>query len=195
MQHRVRERLVKARTALCNEIRGLLHEYGVVIPLGRARLRLELPRVLEESETLTPTCRRVMSSLYEELVRLDEEVKRYDKELLLSSTGDPKSFKNGRAFAAWLGLVPKQRSSGGKQKLLGISKRGDSYIRKLLVHGARVVMRYISKKHDRRNKWLVQLSLRRGYNRATVALANKNARVIWVLLNRGETYKEYPSAA
>lgn len=219
MLHRVRERLVKARTALCNETRGLLHEYGIIVSKGRVRLRAELPRVIdEETQKLSPACRRVLSALYTELLHLEEQISEYDQQLkkiatehpvckrlttipgvgplgataIIAATGSPEHFKNGRAFAAWLGLVPRQHSSGGKHKLLGISKRGDKYIRKLLVHGARTVMRYIGKKKDRRSQWLAQLSLRRGWNKATVALANKNARVIWALLSReGEVYREH----
>lgn len=221
MLHRVRERLVKARTALCNEIRGLLHEYGVVISQGRPKLRRELPIVLEESNILSACCVSEMRGLHQELVELDEKISSYDRKLeliskehpvcrrlqtipgvgpmvataIVAASGDPHQFKNGRSFAAWLGLVPRQKSSGGKHKLLGISKRGDGYIRKLLVHGARIVMRYAGRKQDQRSRWIVQLNLRRGWNKTCVALANKNARVIWALLTKDEVYKEFPSQA
>ena len=207
--HRVRERLVGARTALCNEIRGLLTEYGIVIPKGIKRLRSELCEILEKnSNVLTSMAMTTFNDLREELCHLDEKVKKYDERIeqihkahpvsqrlatipgvgpvvataIVSAVGDPHCFKNGRQFAAFLGLVPRQHSTGGKERLLGISKRGDVYIRKLLVHGARSVLQWAGKKNDQRSCWAIALKKRRGSNRTTVALANKNARVIWALL-------------
>lgn len=213
--HRVRERLVSARTALCNEIRGLLSEYGIIIAQGRLRLSKELSAVLEKNrETLTGMALQMFLDLQAELSRLTEQVETYDHLLerihkahpvcqqlttipgvgsitstaLIAMVGDVNNFKNGRQFAAYLGLVPKQHSTGGKNRLLGISKRGDTYLRKLLVHGARSVLLQAGKKSDQRSRWLIDLYKRRGTNRAVVALANKNARVIWAVMSKGSRY-------
>ena len=215
--HRVRERLMKSRTALRNEIRGLLAEYGVVAAQGTCALSRALPRILEEADNgLTDRMRELIADLSAELRELEDRVTRYDQKVetmartdevcqrlqsvpgvgpltataVVASTGNAHAFRNGRAFAAWLGLVPRQHSSGGKERLLGISKRGDKYVRKLLVHGARsVLLRLGSQMKDRRSVWLRELLSRRGHNRACVALANKNARILWALMARGETYR------
>lgn len=213
--HRVRERLVKARTALINEIRGLLHEYGIILPKGVVKLRQALPDTLEQEQAkLTELGRDVFRRLQEEWRALEQRLASYNKQLdaicqahpvcqrlltipgigpltataLVAAVSDATHFKNGRPFAAWLGLVPRQHSTGGKPRLLGISKRGDLYIRKLLVHGARATMRWVGLKHDRRSQWLRALIQRRGTNRAVVALANKNARIAWVLLTTDQVY-------
>ena len=217
--HRVRERLVSSRTALINEIRGLLLEYGIVVKKGAYGFTGELVAILEKATSLTAVGSELFKQLRLELLRLNDEIKSYDHKLktfsanhpickrlqtisgvgpltasaIVSAVGDVSCFKNGRQFAAWLGLVPRQQSTGGKTILRGISKRGDKYIRKLLVHGARATLRWNKNKTDRRSLWINQLIARRGYNRATVALANKNARVIWALLFRNETYKEFPA--
>ena len=207
--HRVRERLVKSRTALVNEIRGLLGEYGIVLPTTVRKLRSLLPTILTQQEPeLTSMSRDLFSTLLEELSELDQRIARLEERLeaiyqshpacqrlskipgvgpmtataLLAAVSDPQSFKNGRQFAAWLGLVPKQHSSGGKERLLGISKRGDVYLRKLLIHGARSVAWRVKDRTDSRSLWVQSLIERRGVNRAAVALANKNARIIWTLL-------------
>lgn len=208
--HRVRSRLVKQRTALINEMRGLLHEYGVVMQQGAKRFRADFCRVLEENkERLTPKALSLFNDLYSELRAVDERVKGYDDAIerevkehpiarklldeipaigeltasaLVAITGDPKQFKNGRQFAAWLGLVPRQHSTGDKHTLLGISKRGDRYVRTLLIHGARNVVQHAHKYSDRRSTWTTALAKRRGRNKATVALANKTARVAWILM-------------
>ena len=112
---------------------------------------------------------------------------------IVAAVGDAREFKNGRHLAAWLGLVPRQYSSGGKQRLYGISKRGDTYLRTLLIHGARCVLRYATKRTDAQSKWLRDLIERRGYNRAAVAMANKNARIIQAVLSSDEPYR--PSTA
>lgn len=216
--HRVRERLVTGRTALVNEIRGLLHEYGIVIPQGISNLRSELPGIIEQDETsLSDQGRQLFTSLYEELCDSDEKIKIYDTQIearskasvdcqkimkipgvgpltataIVASVADANAFKNGRQMSAWLGLVPRQSSSGGKEKLLGISKRGDSYVRKLLIHGARAVLLRVktSEADDHKTKWLQELIERRGFNKACVALANKNTRVIWKLLASDEAYR------
>ena len=109
---------------------------------------------------------------------------------LIAAVGDVGGFTNGRQFASWLGLVPKQYSTGGQTRLLGISKRGDSYIRKLLIHGARATLRWARTKTDSRSRWIRGLLERRGWNRTAVAVANKHARIVWALLSRGEIYEE-----
>lgn len=220
--HRARERLVKSRTALVNEIRGLLGEYGIVLPKSVSQFRkLFLERLSGAGEKLSSLCREMFSELYEEFVDLDKRLSFYDKKLqsiakehaeckrlqsipgvgpltataIVSSVGDMSSFKNGRQFAAWLGLVPKQHSTGDKPRLLGISKRGNGYLRKLLVHGARTNLRWLGGKGDRLSVWASQLKERRGSNKAAVALANKNARIIWAVLSREREYETYALAA
>lgn len=214
--HRVRERLVKTRTALSNETRGLLQEYGIILPKQVSQLRMKLPLIIESADNqLTTMGRDLLRNLLEELQRIDYLVSEYDKKIkaihdahpvckrlskipgvgpitataLIASVSDPGAFRNGRELAAWLGLVPRQSSSGGKEKLLGISKRGDVYIRKLLIHGARSALYWIEGKEDRRSIWVKKIIEKRGMNRAAVALANKNARTIWVLMARGEEYR------
>lgn len=215
--HRVRERLVGQRTALTNQIRGLLSEYGIVIPVGLSQLKKRLIELLCDVENeLTVSFRELCSELYEELIELNNRIKLYDKKIeviyksdpicqklaavegigplsatmLTVALGDGSLFENGRHFAAFLGLVPKQYSSGGKQVLLGISKRGDSYLRGLLIHGARAVLYRAKKKDDKRSLWLNQLNERRGYNKTCVALANKNARIVWALVAKNKSYKK-----
>jgi transposase len=218
--HRVRERLVTARTALVNEMRGLLAEYGIVLPRGVAKFRQELMSTLEAEHTkLTPLGQELFHKLFAELGKLDAELAYYQDKLealahahpvcqrlltipglgpltataLMAAVSDAGVFKNGRQFAAWLGLVPKQYSTGGQTRLLGISKRGDSYIRKLLIHGARATLRWAKTKADRRSQWIRGLLERRGWNRTAVAVANKNARIVWALLHRGGVYGENAS--
>lgn len=214
--HRVRSRLMAERTALVNQIRGLLAEYGVVVSTGVAKIRKALPEILEDGENeLTTLVRAQFSELYAELIEKDEKIKNQDKKIesifkadekcqrisaiegigpvtataIVSAIGNPKLFKNGRHFAAYLGLVPKQSSSGGKERLLGISKRGDTYLRTMLIHGARAILRYAENKDDPRSQWIKRVKERRGANRAAVALANKNARIIWTMLANGSSYK------
>jgi transposase len=214
--HRVRERLMKARTALINETRGLLHEYGIIVPQGAATFRTHvLEKLATEDAKLTPQSLRLFQQLLEELGALEARVATEDAQLtqvaqthpvcqrlmtipglgeltataLVAAVSDAAQFKNGRQFAAWLGLVPRQHSTGGKVRLLGISKHGDSYLRKLLVHGARSCLRWVGRKRDRRSQWIQSLMERRGWNRTAVALANKNARVAWVLLCTEEVYR------
>jgi len=214
--HRVRERLMKARTALINETRGLLAEYGIIVPQGAATLRQHvLEKWATEDAKLTPLSLELCRQLLEELGTLEARVATYDAQLAQVAQAPPvcqrlmtipglgeltatawvaavsaaAQCKNGRQFAAWLGLVPRPQSTGGKPRLLGISKHGDSYLRKLLVHGARSCLRWVDRKHDRRSQWVQALRDRRGWNRAAVALANKNARVAWVLLCTEEIYR------
>lgn len=214
--HRVRSQIVKSRTALVCQIRGLLMEYGIDIPLGRSKVRERLPDILEDATNgLSFKCRDLLLDLYEELKNLDSRVAKYDEEIeqmaknsqqaqlltsipgigaqtataLLSSIGDISAFKNGRELAAYLGLVPRQHSTGGKPTLLGISKRGDVYLRTLLIHGARAVLQRVEKKIDKTSLWAHALIQRRGKNKAAVALANKNARMVYALLSKGEKYQ------
>lgn len=214
-EHRVRARLIHDRTALSNEIRGMLGEFGLALPVGLAALRRALPEILSQQEQWDNRFIRLLCELTEELQMLDERLARYDRRLrqlaqdddrirrlqtisgigpvtasaLVAAVGDAKQFKNGREMAAWVGLVPRQHSSGGKTRLGHISKRGDSYLRTLLIHGARAVLNACGHKEDRRSRWLQSVAERRNRNVATVALANKNARIAWAVLNREEEYR------
>lgn len=216
MLHRVRSGLVKERTALANRIRGLLAEYGIIIPLGISQLRQQLPDILEDAENgLTMAARKVFADLQEQIAELDKQVAAYGENIqavhrssevsqrlaeipgigpiiataLLAALGDGKAFKSARQVAAWLGLVPRQDSSGGKSKLLGISKRGDIYLRTLLIHGGRAVVKAAAKKEDAQSRWINELVHRRNANIAAVAVANKNARTVWALLTKSEHYQ------
>ncbi|MBX3351163.1 MAG: IS110 family transposase [Nitrospira sp.] len=215
--HRVRRRLIGARTALVNQIRGLLAEYGVVVPKQESPLRRALPRLIEDlTNDLTPLARTTFTALYEELRAVDARVTTIDRELkeycaqdercqrltaiegigpltataMIAAVADPRVFKNGRHLAAWLGLVPRQCSSGGKSRLLGISKRGDRYVRTLLIHGARAVVVRAGAKPDARSRWIAEKRRQRGTNRACVAVANMNARIIWALLAHDTCYQK-----
>ncbi|HEY5867744.1 MAG TPA: IS110 family transposase [Candidatus Tectomicrobia bacterium] len=219
--HRVRTRLIKARTALVNEIRGLLNEYGIILPQGITKFRTLIVRKLEaEQAQLTPFSRELFWHLYEEFLALDHRLASDDEKLttigqlqpecqrlqtipgigpvsataLIAAIGDATQFKNGRQLAAWLGLVPREHSTGGKPRLFGMSKRGDVYLRTLLIHGARATLRWIATKPDDRSRWLRDLIARRGKNRAAVALANKNARIVWALLVHHQEYRIKPAA-
>jgi transposase len=215
--HRVRERLVKHRTAVVNQARGLLLEYGIVIPQGIARLRKRLPRVLEEADNgLSFLMRDLLQSLQSELSTLDTRITtitgqlaRLSHELeacqrlqemegigplsataLVAALGNGHDFQTGRQVAAWLGLVPRQHSSGGTTRLGGITKGGNSYVRQLLIHGARSVINHVRDKPDAKSTWIRQLVTRTGVNKACVAVANKMARVAWALLHTGEQYRK-----
>ena len=214
--HRVRERLIGARTALVNEVHGLLHEYGIVVPKGVSKFRQAVVNKLEaEKDKLTPLSQEMFWKLVEEFATLEKQLAYYQEKLealatthpecqrlmtipgigplsataLVAAVSDASAFKNGRQFAAWLGLVPRQHTTGGKERLLGISKRGDTYLRKLLVHGARATVRWVGAKTDRRSQWIRQLLERRGKNRTVVAVANKNARIVWALLTHHQDYQ------
>jgi transposase len=222
--HRARQGFVKARTAQANQIRGLLAEYGIVIPQGICHISQRLPGILEDGESDLPGMfRQLLQRLGEHLKELDRQVGELELQIqlwhrqhdascklaqipgigpitasaLVASIGDAKSFKNGRQLAAWLGLVPRQHSTGGKSTLLGISKRGDTYLRMLLIHGARSVIRVAERKVGYAQSWLGRLLGRRHPNVAAVALANKNARIVWAWLKHERDYQpDYqPSAA
>ena len=209
--HRIRSELIHQRTAKVNQIRGLLGEYGLVVGRRVDVLRTALPLLLEDAENgLTIDFRVLLEGLQQDLIKLDERVDELDKKIkllansnteakrllqipgigpmtataLVCAIGDGKQFKRGRDLAAWLGLTPRQHSSGGKDRLLGISKRGDAYLRTLLIHGARAVLRVSGEKDDPRSRWLQSLCSRRNKNIAAVALANKNARIVWALLTK-----------
>jgi len=219
--HRVRQGFVKARTAQANQIRGLLGEFGVIIPQGITNIAKRVPELIEDaSNDLPGSFRLLVQRLMDHLKELDKQVDELEVQIkawhrvsaascklekipgigpitasaLVASIGNAKNFDDGRQLAAWLGLVPKQRSTGGKSKLLGISKRGDSYLRTLLIHGARSVILSASKKVDK-GGWLRKLMERRNPNVAAVALANKNARIVWALLaNEREFRSDYTPA-
>lgn len=212
--HRARQGFVKARTAQANQIRGLLSEYGIVTPQGIGHIAKRLPEILEDGENgLLGQFRMLLERLGENLKEMDRQVGELAREIkvwhreneasrklekipgigpitasaLVASVGDAKCFEDGRQMAAWLGVVPKQRSSGGKQTLLGISKRGDTYLRTLLIHGARAVVRVCERKLEP-DSWLKRVMGRRNKNVAAVALANKNARIAWALLRHDREY-------
>lgn len=214
--HRVRHRLVRERTALVNQLRGLLAEFGIVVAQGPARLRQALPRILEEGDHgLPPLAREVFADLYDQWTGIERRLADYDRKIgqlaredetarrlmqvqgigpltataLVASVGDAGGFRNGRQFAAWLGLVPRQHSSGGRPRHGRITKRGDVYLRTLLIHGARAAMRCMARHDKDRNPWVKAVQSRRGFNKAAVALAAKHARILWVLMARGETYR------
>jgi len=220
--HRVRQQLVKTRTALVNQVRGLLAEYGIVFPQGIAHLRRALPLISEDCDNgLSGVMRELLGEIGERLKFIEERLRQYELRIqrlfrqdercrrlaevegvgpliataLVAAVGNASEFKSGRELAAYLGLVPRHRASGGRTVLLGISKRGDRYLRTLLVHGARSAMRTIERRRTARSVWAGRLKLRRGSNVAAVALANKNARVLWALLTRGESYRPTPVSA
>ena len=205
--HRVRQGFVKARTAQANQIRGLLTEFGLVLPQGISNVMRGVPQLIDVATDLPASMRQLIARLLENMKVLDRQVKEFEAQIkawhqgselsrklekipgigpltasaLVASIADARSFKNGRQLAAWLGLVPKQDSSGGKAKLLGMSKRGDTYLRTLLIHGARSAI-VAAQRKGKPNLWLSGLLARRHPNVAAVALANKNARTIWALL-------------
>lgn len=214
--HRARQGFVAARTAQANQLRGLLSEFGVVIPRGIGCLERRLPEILEDAQNgLSSTSRALFARLFSHFRALDRQVDELDVQIkqwhrdsaasqrletipgigpitasaLVGSIGDARSFKNGRQLAAWLGLVPRQASSGGKERLLGISKRGDTYLRTLLIHGARSVLLRLKRQPDQAEGWLARLMQRRNPNIAAVALANKNARIVWAVLAHERDYQ------
>jgi transposase len=220
--HRARQGFVKARTAQGNQIRGLLSEFGIVIPQGIRSVMKLMPEILEDGENGLPgTMRHLLERLTENLKEMDRQAKELEAQIqlwhreneasrklaeipglgpitasaIVATVGDAREFKNGRQLAAWMGLVPRQHSSGGKQNLLGISKRGDTYLRTLMIHGARSVIRFAENKTEP-ECWLRKLMARRNKNVAAVALANKNARVVWALLANDRMFcPDYTPAA
>lgn len=215
--HRVRSELIKQRTAKVNQTRGLVAEYGLVAPLGIHKLRCAIPCWLEDAENgLSEDFRQLLAELYNDLQRLDERIDAQDNRIerqskehpiakklmtlrgigpltataLAIALGDGSSFNKGKDFAASLGLTPRQHSTGGKEKLLGISKRGNSYLRTLLIHGARAVLYNAHRHDDNLSQWVEQLAERKHKNIATVALANKTARIAWAIVKNQTDYDQ-----
>src|SRR3984957_8376788 len=212
MVHRARTLVVANRTAQVNQIRGLLGEFGLVVPKGVARLRRELPGILEDAENGLPVlAREVLAGLLDQFHEFDARVSAYDRQIralaeaseparrlmkveaigpqtataLVASMGDPHVFKSGRSYAASLGITPRQNSSGDKERLGQITRQGDRYLRTLLVHGARAYLRVVDKKTDAKSAWARALKEPRHVNVAAVALAAKHARVAWAILAHG----------
>jgi transposase len=213
--HRIRQRQVQQRTALVNQIRGQLLEYGIPIPQGISQVRRRLAGILEDADNeLTVAARVLFDELRQELYELDDRVKQADNKIkrlasenrtcerlmgipgvgpmistaLISAVGDANNFNNGRELSAWLGLVPRQHSTGGKPHLLGISKRGDSYVRSLLVQGAISAMTRCKDRQDDQLIWARQLREKKGLQKAAVALANKMARITWSIMAKERDY-------
>jgi transposase len=214
--HRIRSLLIQERTALSNQIRGLLMEYGIIMARGIHNLNKCLPTIIDDLETeLSTLSKNFLHDLYEQINLKTKKINEYEKLIeavfkqnpacqkiaqiegvgtltttaIIACIGDINNFKNARHLSAYLGLVPRQHSSGGREKLLGISKRGDVYVRYLLIHGARAVVRCVDKKLDRKSNWINSLKERKGYNIAAVALANKTARTIWAILKNDSNYQ------
>jgi transposase len=213
--HRVRQGFAQARTAQANQIRGLLGEFGLIVAQGIGYIALRVPELIEDAERDLPGSFRVLvQRLLDHLKELGRQVDEIETQIqtwhrasdlssrlaqvpgigpitasaLVASIGDAKNFDDGRQLAAWLGLVPRQHSSGGKSNLLGMSKRGDSYLRTLLIHGARSVIYRAGQKADACS-WINAVVQRRNKNVAAVALANKNARIVWALLAHERRYE------
>jgi transposase len=215
---RIRSQYLEMRTAVSNQLRGLMKEYGVFVKEGYSHLRGMLPSLIEPDNEngLTPRMKGLIEGQYTMLLIFDEKLDGLDSQIkVLSKTqepcrrlqaiegvgpitalamialvGDGKGFKNGRHFSAYLGLVPKQHSSGRRECLLGISKRGDTYLRELFIHGGRAVARTCSKKTDPRSSWVNRIKAQGNINKAAVAIANKNARIAMAMLLSGENYKK-----
>jgi transposase len=209
--HRVRQGFIEQRTATINRIRGLLAEFGIVLPQRANEVRRAAVVVADELPVLA---REAIADLRAHLAYLDEQIGRYEQRLislakqheparriqdvcgvgpltasaLTASIASGHEFLDGRQFAAWLGLVPRQYSTGGKARLGRITKRGDAYLRTLLMLGARAVLHSAAQKTDRLSRWAIALRERRGYHRAIIAVAAKNARIIWALLAKNRSY-------
>ncbi len=220
--HRMRAQCIRDRTALSNSTRGLLGEFGIVLPRGLTTLRKSIPGLLEDAENgLSDRFRNLLARRYEQLAELDEHIAFYTNELeilsrqddscqrlqtipgfgpIVSSAfrsviGDGRAYAHGRDASASLGLVPRQHSSGGKNVLLGISKRGDRYLRSLLVHGARAVVVQAARKDDPLSRWINRIREERGWNKAVVAMANKLARIGWAILRYNTEYQPISAAS
>jgi transposase len=217
--HRVRANLADQRKATANQIRGLTSEYGLVAPKELVHLRAAIPRWLDDLDNgLSERFRRLLRGLWQDLLILDRRLAELEREIeqiarhdpvavrlqqlrgigpitataLVATVGDARQFSNGRQMAASLGLTPRQNSSGGKERLLGISKRGDTYLRCLLIHGARSVLRTARTKADRLSTWVTRIATARHPNIAAVALANKTACIAWAMMSRGTDYQPMP---
>jgi len=217
--HRARQRLVAARTRLTNQLRAVLLERGAIMPKRRAALRQRLAELLAGSPELSPRALRLLKDMQDEWADLDRRIKAYDDELaaltredeqarrlatipgvgvinataLLAAVGDASAFSRGRDLAAWLGLTPRQHSTGGKTKLLGISKRGNSYLRVQLIHGARAAMTHFARQPTSTGEWVRRLMARAHPNVVVVALAAKLARIAWAVLRHGRSFAPQPA--
>lgn len=215
---KIRDSLVASQIAIANQIRGQLAEFGLTLNQGQKAIREQVPDYLEDAENGLPDrLRRALYMLYLRYLQTDQEITQFNKEIqdftqthpicrraqtvpgigpiiaatLFASIGNGVAFKNGRQFAAWCGLVPKQHSTGGKNQLGGITKRGNAFLRKLLVHGARSVMNWVERKEkkDALSLWALNLKMRKHTNTAVVALANKLARIVWSVIAKDENYQ------
>ena len=220
--HRVRDRLVHRRTALINQIRGFLLERGITFAQGPANLRRQMPSLLEDAEqNLTPRMRHLLDHLWQEWKSVNSEIEDISQEIdtigsqdagcqrlrqipgvgplvataTVAAIGNGAAFRKGREFAAWLGLIPRQHSTGGKARLLGISKRGSVYLRRLFIHGARAMLLRVKYDTGRLGQWAHQLELRAPRNKVVVAVANKLARIAWAVLASGNEYRNFAVAA
>jgi transposase len=214
--HRVRDRLVHRRTALINQIRGFLLERGITFPKGPANLRNQMPSMLENADqNLTPRMRNLLDHLWQEWKCLNCDIEQVSDDIeaiacqdaacqrlrqipgvgplvstaTVAAIGNGAAFRKGREFAAWLGLIPRQHSTGGKARLLGISKRGSIYLRRMFIHGARAVLLRVKYDTGRLGQWARQLELRAPRNKVIVAVANKLARIAWAVLSTGNEYR------
>ena len=214
--HRYRDRLIADRIAATNQIRAFLQENGIVLPKGKAALRDRLPTILEdENQQLSGSLKHLISRIHQRWIEIESSISDADKEIkqiakthpdcqrlttipgigplistaIIAAIGNGSEFNNAREVAAWLGLVPRQYSTGGKAKLLGITKSGNPYLRKLLIHGARSVVIHSHRHQDRLSQWLVQLECRVHRNKVVAALANKLARIIWAVLRSDGVYQ------
>ena len=215
--HRIRDRMIADRTRLISQMRAFCLEYGIAIHQGAGKFKVEMPRVLADEENeLSPTMRRILSDVFAELADLERRIAAMNRELeaiaarsdtarrlmtipgigplvstaLLAAVGSGRQFRKARDLAAWLGLVPREHSTGGKTKLLGISKRGNKYLRRMIIHGARSCVVHLDRSRDRLGPWLDSLERRMHKNKVTVALAAKIARILWVVLTRpGASYE------
>ena len=213
--NRIRDRQIKARTALVNQMRGLLAEYGIIFDKKIAVLRQQVPLILEDANNpLTMVAREFIHGLYSELLAIDKNIKQNEKstqhllennddyhrlqtipgigvivgQTLISSINQASQFKNARQMAAWIGLTPKQSASGDVSRMLGMSKRGNQTLRRQLIHGARAVIRHCKEKNDALNLWVKQLLNTKPTCKVIVALANKIARIAWAVLMTGKNY-------
>jgi len=220
--HRVRDRLIARRTAVINQLRAFLLERGMVFAKTPAKLRMAMPEILENAENdLTPRMRNLLELLWDEWKMVEQQIEVLSQELkriadtdagcsriqqipgigpivataIVAAIGNGAAFRKGREFAAWLGLVPRQYSTGGKARLLGISKRGNPYLRKILVHGARAAVLRIKRDQAPIGAWMDALERRAHRNVLIVAFANKLARIAWAVLSSGEPCRPCTSAA
>ncbi len=214
-QHKARELAVRQRTALCNQIRGLIAEYGITLSKGVNHIRKNIPLMLDDETTqLSGAFKMILAQLQVQLTSLDDCIDTYDKTIIITVKSNPicqrlqtipgfgpmvssayfnevgngANYSRGRDVSASLGIVPRQHSSGGKDTLLGISKRGNSYLRCLLIQGAKAVVSRAGTKRDKLSQWINRIVQTRGHNRACVAYANKMARMAWAISASGETY-------